>query len=661
MIARQASRGFWLALAVALAAPGQSPGNPLLARYDLRVRLEPAERRLEVEATIELPAAGEARASLAFVLRDDMSPPEVEVLAPPACAGAVAIEDVGAGTEPDGTRTYVLRPPQAFPAGEPIVLRARYAGGGRVSLTFNLDPAGCFAYGGTAWYPWFGDLRGALTARFTAPQGWRVEAGGRLVGEDLAGDHRHFEFAAAGPARLGFAAAPWQVVRRIDGRVPMELYLLRERPFIDEMIAKSVAALPVLEREFGPYPFGEFAIVEVPAGPGQQSGFLGMACEGFYLVREDYLDARGFQVSHFGHEMGHQWFPLLVGSRGDRGAYMLDEALAQYGALRCASEIEGPAAAERLRREWRTGALRRFAAGDDFPLGALPISGGAYELSDTKGVLVYDLLSRTLGPEAFRRALQAVTREYAFGEVEWGEFLHAFETTGETDLGWFWAQWFERPSAPALSLAWEQAGERLTLTLSQPEPAWRLQAPLRIEFEDGSATACSVDVREARTTLALSVDGLVTSVVLDPRAELLLLDEAQLEAYTAQRDFLRGDQLWNQNEVEQALATFRAGLERLPLPDPHGVEFLLRMRLGWMHLEAGEPAAARAECERALSLPVRDEKELAQTYWVLSQACRALGDVECAHWAARGVMAAEAARGAETSLTRKARELLADG
>jgi hypothetical protein len=655
-----------LSLAFAIFACTSPSPSPLVrsrevpvAQYELSCRIRPVERRLEVEGTIVLPPSDEERAAIRFALREDMGQPEVVVLAPESCAGPADVTpDPVPEKKEDPQRSWDLHGRQPFPAGVAVTLSVRYGGGDSVSTNFHLHPAGCFAHSDAAWYPRFDTMRALGTIRYSVPDPWVVKAGGALLGKDRGDGELGYRFECRTPSNFCFVAGPYTVVRRREGRVPLEIYLLGERPFLEDMERKSFEALSVLEREFGPYPFAEFAIVEVATEPAMRSGFTGAAYEGFYMERADYLDAKGFTMHHFGHEMGHQWFPQIVGSHGEHGHYMLDEGLAQYGGLRCVEEIDGEAAAERFRRECAEGAARCIASGYDFPLGAMPYSPGAYELADRKGVLVYDLLARTMGRDRFRNAMKSVTSRYAYGSITWEDLLGAFDASSDRDLGWFYAQWFERSGSPSLTPRWSQSGDALELTIAQPDPPYRLPLPIRIELEDGSALDGTVELAGPETVVRLPVPTRVRKVELDPRATLPMTDAKTRAKFEAQRDYLRGELLWNHNKTEEALAIFREALTRLPQPDAYGVEFLLRMRIGWIAQEAERFAEARDEYERALEVAVRDPDQVVQLYWNLAETCRAQGDLERALWAARNVLSADAARGVDGRLSVKAREML---
>lgn len=639
-----------------------SNGKPL-AEYNLEVRLIPDSHRMEVTGTIDLPAESAVRSTVEFGLRNDMASPSVEVLKPEVCAGATEVHELGDDKELQATRRWKVKPRVPIPAGAKLVLKIAYAGGSETNgkAFFNLGSEGSFGNGGiSAWYPNFAYHRGLGKLSFKVPKGIVVKATGLLKSKREDGASADYDFAVSKPSIFDFAAGNYTVIKRREGGVPITLYLFKHYPREDEMLAGMSRIMGVIENEFGPYPFEEFAIVESPTGPSQGAGFLGVGFNGFFLARSDFLARNTFDLWYFGHELTHQWFPYLVGHKGAGSDLMMTEALAHYGGLRTLEEIAGSAAAEGFRRDGGRDALRLMAAGYDYPLSSLPDDHAAYSLSNTKGDLIYDMLSRTIGRSRFRKAVRNVTSKYAYGELAWEEFLGEIERASGQDLGWFYKQWFDRSSAPVLTLQWNQENGFLKYSIGQEKPAYRLVVPVQIEFSDGTATMQEAQVRNEKEDFSLKLTKPVHAVKLDPFYQVFHTTAEQKAEAQALHYFTRGKLLWNNNETDEALKTFQEGLQHLPEVDASGVEFLLRLHIGWIHQEAKRLDEARKEYELALAQPIRSRDDLPRLYLNMAKIAKEQGDDVFATQAARNVIATEHAIGPETGKSRQARELLSE-
>src|ERR1044072_4615533 len=137
-------------------------------------------------------------------------------------------------------------------------------------------------------------------------------------------------------------------------------------------------------------------------------------------------------------------------------------------------------------------------------------------LADGKGFIVFDMLSRTVGRETFRRTLQEIAQLYAASQISWDEFLQRIEKGAGTNLQWFYEQWFERKGAPEWEVTWRQEGNAVRGAITQPQPYFRAPVEVLIEGGDYQSAVQTVELRSERTEFSFAVKFPARAVTVDP-------------------------------------------------------------------------------------------------------------------------------------------------
>jgi tetratricopeptide (TPR) repeat protein len=194
--------------------------------------------------------------------------------------------------------------------------------------------------------------------------------------------------------------------------------------------------------------------------------------------------------------------------------------------------------------------------------------------------------------------------------------------------------------------------------VTQSSPVFRLDIPLQIEFSDGNTLMQSVLIEGVTKEIEIPTDRVVHAVRLDPHYTTLHATPEQWAEAEARRYLTEGKLVWDEEEFDQALAVFQEGLEFIPEVDPYGIEFLLRLHIGWLHQERGQFEEAMAEYELALDEAVRPAEFLSRLYLNLATVAKELGDEERTVWAAENVLNAERSLDKTTEHSRQAREML---
>ena len=653
-------------------AEANQPANYGLPRYDFTVNLMPDSHRLDASGVVSLAPSDVRRQAVQLVLGESMGDLKVEIVEPRVSRGVPLLQRKDRPDTTPGQRSTVwtIVPKSAFPAGQPIVVHFSYAGGERPGFVFYLGPDGSFAGGvNTAWYPQVLDsVDGALRATgrllFRVPEGYTAVASGV---PELGQRPGEFSFFADQPTYFSFAVGKYTVIRK-EGTVSTAVYLLRPRANAEEYLDGCARILDVLVREYGPHPYGShFAIVEAPMEKAGGSG--GASLANFMLTGSSSLDAP-FNPRFYGHEIGHIWWGNLLRQQGNRGLVMLDEGMAQYSALLAVEALEGPKAAENFRRHGDPASpvelsastyFALVAGGLDHPLASLPGDWNSRQLAYTKGLLVMDLLARTIGRDRFRTILHEFTSRNAFTRITWDQFIDALDSGTAGKYRWFFSQWFDRAGAPDWRLTWNQSGGVVQGVVTQEPPYFAGLVDVEAKGDSGCKRVRQVEVlAQARSEFAWPVDFRASQVELDPDFRVLhwtslYRAEAPLLAPYWQA-FVRSN---SDKTNDSALAILDAALKRTPVEETMGARFMLEELTGRLLFDDPKRLEdAKAHLQRGLMSASRRNDRLGWTYFLLGNIASRLNDQTLLQFAVEGAVGSDALIGSGSSWGPATRALL---
>jgi len=228
-----------------------------------------------------------------------------------------------------------------------------------------------------------------------------------------------------------------------------------------------------------PYPYPHISAVEGPVS-GMEYPMMAMEAkdgtkEGLYSVVT--------------HEIGHMWYPMIVGSDERRYAWM-DEGFNTF--INIFSE-EGYFKRDDSRR--RKGETQFALLNDQAPT-AQPIltpanryrtDGNLGSLAYIKpAVALYFLRGKVLGPEVFDAAFREYTRRWAFKHPQPADFFRTLEDVSGRELDWFWRGWFYTTAAldqAVESVTQGQGGFRVVIRNAGQQVA---PVELLLTYSDGS-------------------------------------------------------------------------------------------------------------------------------------------------------------------------------
>lgn len=502
-----------------------------LPKYAITVALDLKATRIQVDARVTLPPTSQPRSSVSFALSELFPDAKITLLTGGRPLDSVRTEKTNRPySRPGwGTNTWRLTPVRPIPAGQPVTLRVSYSGSGDLkSFVFSLGERVAFASGiNTAWYPAIEEaephpagrlraLRGTGEVTFEVDSGVVVYMAAQPVGRNP------LRFRAAQPMYFAFAAGPYIATNG--------MYYLSARATARSDGDRATAVLRALESEFGRHPFGRFAVVEVPTGDAERAGFAGASADGLIMASTEFV-SQPFNTAYYGHEIAHQWWGVTVRPTGQRGSWMLSEAMAQFGSLRAVEAMEGAAAAEQYRRDEYPGYIgqggklyfRTVAEGHDTALADLPADAEwSRALANSKGFMAWNALSLEVGRPAFRRILSDVAARFATSRITWDQFLAEVTRGAQRDLSWFYSQWFDRPGAPDWQIETVDSAGIRRWTIRQRSVPWRLSVRVDMTSERCGRRTMRIVLREAVTLLPPPVSRCgVESVIVDPSYEIL--------------------------------------------------------------------------------------------------------------------------------------------
>jgi hypothetical protein len=257
--------------------------------------------------------------------------------------------------------------------------------------------------------------------------------------------------------------------------------------------AASARAIEFFSRRYGPFPYGDLKVVQLPGGLSQ--GWPGLV----FLSSKSFLTAEEKSELHMtpvertlisqiiAHETAHQWWGDLVMWSGYRDQWLV-EALANYSSM-MVLESEDPAQFRLAMEKFRDDLLQKNKAGirlmEDGPvtlgtrLSCSQFPSGYEVISYGRGTWLFHMLrsmmrdaDRTSGTRArgdsnagqpderFVGVLRQIRERYEGKPITTQELLHAFEKElppslwyeHHKSLDWFYEGWVNGTAIPRFEL-----------------------------------------------------------------------------------------------------------------------------------------------------------------------------------------------------------------
>ena len=324
---------------------------------------------------------------------------------------------------------------------------------------------------------------------------------------------------------VAFAVGPFEYVDAgVAGRnrVPVRIVTPKGRSGEAKYAAEITATiLTRLEEYFGiPYPYEKADQVSVPitTGFGAMEN-AGMVTYGQTIIladpASDTIPRQRNYASDAAHELSHQWFGDLVTTAWWDDIW-LDEAFATWMEQKLVAEwkpewktrvddVGSKLGAEEVDSLVSTRKIRQpIETKDD-------ISNAFDAITYQKGAAVIGMFEGWMGPEEFRKGVQAYLNRYAFRNATAADFLDSLSSTSKRDIGGPFSTFLNQPGVPAVSVTLDCTKTPAVLHTEQwrslpagskgsSDQVWKI--PFCVRYDGSPSAECTL-ITQARQDVAL--------------------------------------------------------------------------------------------------------------------------------------------------------------
>lgn len=619
-------------------------------KYQMEVHADLEKKSFNVKGTLSFMTADYSADSVELVISKGNTAPVIKLL-----NTDVQISKTDTSVNASGDIVYHLSFSRNLSAGSPLTLGFEYERGAAHSFQYFIDSTFCMAGGyGSAWYPQLNSLsedgskkytRGTGSISVTTDTAYTPVMAASTSVTTRSGPNKTVTFTYTEADIFSLYIGRYST-HHYKGVVPFHTYMLSSSVYNEEVSIKSEQVLSFLSTQFGPLKIPSFSIIEFPEYISEQTGIGGASILGGIVMPSSAI--KRFNYALFGHELAHQWWGNLILPKEDKGEAILSEGMAQYGSLQVVRHFDPEHAMDYrktgypgyIKDQSGFGYLKNAAAGNDEPLTRLTGSND-HIIADSKGFLVLELLSETVGKQKFNKALLEINTRYQHSGLSWKDFTTVINKANGSNLDWFFRQWFEQTGVPEWKSAWQQQQNEVTLTLTQSGNSYRFPLELLITYENGSQTLKQVEISKQFSLLKIPVTGKIRSIKTDPYFKIVHWDEELKPAAFAMSKVAAVQKLRTEQKYEAAEKLALAYIDSLTQTDPYGVESSLLYTLGRMKGIEQKPAEALAYYMRAVQCASRSTDYLAYTYYRIAQIAAGKKDRALFDWSVQQAIKAD--------------------
>jgi hypothetical protein len=367
---------------------------------------------------------------------------------------------------------------------DPVPVRPLNADIPGFGVSATISEIGSFLLAVSGWYPQWVAGHSIYTLKVVAPEGMIAVTAGELKGHVTQNGKTESTWLVNDPIRgLSLSVGAYIVREKKVGKITAATYFFPETEHLANPYLEATAKyLSLYQNLFGPYPFKKFAVVEnfFPTGFGFPS---------YTLIGGTVLRLPFIIHTSLGHEIAHCWWGNGVLVDYQEGNW--SEALTTYVADFLYKEMKSEEDARGYRRQILRNYSTLVKPGKDFALNQFQSRSDPVTktIGYGKGALVFHMLRKHLGEEAFWGALRDLYRDRLFKATSWTDIQNAFEIRGQRSLKDFFDQWVLHKGAPKFHLDAVQAVRtggnwKIEGRIVQESPEFSFDLKLKLENRD---------------------------------------------------------------------------------------------------------------------------------------------------------------------------------
>lgn len=385
-----------------------------------------------------------------------------------------------------------------------------------------IDSNGVFLANSSLWYPHYSGRLISFDLTVSVPNTWQAVSQGALLKTHVDGNATTIQWAEDAPQDdLYLLAGPMTLYRQTTPTVDAQVYLRNADPALAQgYLDATDQFVAFYSKLLGAYPYEKFALVENFWETG--FGMPSFTALGSQVIRLPFII-----YSSYPHEILHNWWGNGVYVDYTQGNW--SEGLTAYLADHLLKEQRGQGADD------RRAALQKYAdyvqESREFPLREFVSrhSSSSEAVGYSKALMVFHMLRRQLGDDAFVAGLRAFYQRFKFERASWNDFFETMDTVYKSGrLDKFRDQWISRAGAPELALVdvkvvAEKSGHKIEFTLAQQQGGapYALDVPIAISLEGESvARGQTVALTASKQTFELQFDKAPLHIAVDPQFDV---------------------------------------------------------------------------------------------------------------------------------------------